>query len=54
MYRPCVPNDNQGVSTTHSQQWDILEGRQQEKNIRDKMIKDLTIFVQSLSESLMK
>ena len=41
-YRPCVPNDNQGVSTAYSQQWDILEERQQEhENNRDKMIIDL-------------
>ena len=36
-YRTCKPNDNQGVSTAHSQQWDILEERQQERgNIREK------------------
>ena len=49
-YRTCIPNNNQGVSTAHSQQWDILEGRQQEhENIRDKMIRDLIDFINSLS-----
>ena len=51
-YRTCKPNDNQGVSPAHSQQWDILEERQQEhENIREKMIIDLIDFVQSLSDS---
>ena len=51
-YRTCKPNDNQCVSTAHSQQWDILEERQQEhENIREKMIIDLIDFVQSLSDS---
>ena len=50
-YRTYKPNDNQGVSTAHSRQWDILEERQQEhENIRDKMINDLIDFVQSLSD----
>ena len=50
-YRTCKPNDNQGVSTAHSRQWDILEEHQQEhENIRDKMINDLIDFVQSLSD----
>ena len=49
-YLPCVSNDNQGVSTAHSQQWNILEERQQEyENTRDKMIKDLIAFIHSLS-----
>ena len=49
-YRTCIPNDNQCVSTEHSQQWDILEGRQQEhENIRDKMIRDLINFINFLS-----
>ena len=44
-------NNNQGVSTTYSQQWDLFEGREQKnENIQDKMIKDLAIFVQSISE----
>ena len=39
VYRPCVPNENQGVSTTHSQKWDILEERQQEhESLRKKKI----------------
>ena len=50
VYRPCVPNENQGVSTTHSQQWDILEERQQEhESLREKMIKDLITFIHSLT-----
>ena len=27
VYRPCILNKKQGVSTTHSQQWGILEER---------------------------
>ena len=49
-YLACIPNDNQGVSTSHSQQWNILEERQQEhENMRDKMIRDLITFINSLS-----
>ena len=52
VYRTCILNDNQGVSTAHSQQWDILEERQREyENIRDKIINDLIDFVQSLLNS---
>ena len=47
---PCVPNDNQEFFKIYFQQWDILVERLQEnENIRDKIIQDLTIFIQSLS-----
>ena len=49
-YRTYITNDNQGISTAHSQQLDILEERQQEHdNIREKRIRDLIAFINSLS-----
>ena len=48
-YRTCIPNDGMGVSTFHSQQWDIMEERNIEHmNIRAKMIKDINIFMAQL------
>ena len=48
-YWTYITNDNQGISTAHSQQLDILEERQQEhENIREKMIRDLIAFINSL------
>ena len=39
-YRSCNTNGDIGISTVHSQQWDIMEERNIEHiNIRDKMIK---------------
>ena len=47
-YRPYVPNENEGVSTTHSQQWELLEERRQEhESIREKLIKYLTTLIHS-------
>ena len=49
-YRTYITNDNQGIFTAHSQQLDILEERQQEHdNIREKRIRDLIAFINSLS-----
>ena len=49
VYRPCIPNDHLGVSTVHSQQWDIMEERNIDHiNIRVKMIKNITDFVSDL------
>ena len=45
-YRTCTPHDRMGVSTVHSQQWDIMEERNIEHmNIRAKRIKDINIFM---------
>ena len=46
-YRTCIPYDEMGVSTVHSQQWDIMEERNIEHmNIRAKIIKkDINIFM---------
>ena len=54
-YRTCIPHDGMGVSTVHSQQWDIKEGRNVEHmNIRAKMIKDINIFMAILINQTMK
>ena len=48
-YRPCKQSHETGSFTTTTQQWDILEELGQESiNIRDKMIDDLTIFINKL------
>ena len=48
-YRTCKPNGDIGISTVHSQQWDIMEERNIEHmNIRDKMIKDINKFLAEL------
>ena len=45
-YRTCIQHDGMGVSTVHSQQWDIMEERNIEHmNIRAKRIKDINIFM---------
>ena len=54
-YRTCIPHDGMGVSTVHSQQWDIMEVRKIEHmNIRAKMIKDIIIFIPILITKIMK
>ena len=48
-YRTCQQTSHSGVSTTHLQQWNILEERNQEtEDIRSKMIQDFIIFTNEL------
>ena len=48
-YRPCKQSHEKGISTTTTQQWDMLEELEQEStNIRDKMIDDLTKYINKL------
>ena len=48
-YRTCKLNGDIGISTVHSQQWDIMEKRNIEHvNIRDKMINEINNFLAEL------
>ena len=48
-HRPCNQSHESGISTSTIQQWDTLEELGQEStDIREKMIDDLTIFINKL------